>query len=55
MIWAEVDKLGWFINTVTEPVLEKEKQVVKNEKYVLQVEVVKVLLMSGMMCRTISI
>ena len=32
MIWAEADKLGWFINTVTEPVLEKEKQVVKNEK-----------------------
>jgi zinc protease len=23
---------GWFINTVTEPVLQKEKQVVKNEK-----------------------
>lgn len=32
MIWAEADKLGWFINTVTKPVLEKEKQVVKNEK-----------------------
>src|SRR5688500_14435765 len=32
MLWAEADKLGWFINTVTEPVLEKEKQVVKNEK-----------------------
>lgn len=32
MIWAEADKLGWFINTVTEPVLSKEKQVVKNEK-----------------------
>jgi zinc protease len=32
MIWAEADKLGWFINTVTGPVLEKEKQVVKNEK-----------------------
>jgi zinc protease len=32
MIWAEADKLGWFINTVTEAVLEKEKQVVKNEK-----------------------
>ena len=32
MIWAEADKLGWFINTVTVPVLEKEKQVVKNEK-----------------------
>ena len=32
MIWAESDKLGWFINTVTKPVLEKEKQVVKNEK-----------------------
>ena len=24
--------MGWFINTVTVPVLEKEKQVVKNEK-----------------------
>ena len=32
MLWAEADKLGWFINTVTDPVLEKEKQVVKNEK-----------------------
>ncbi|WP_299767549.1 pitrilysin family protein [uncultured Dokdonia sp.] len=32
MIWAEADKLGWFINTVTDPVLSKEKQVVKNEK-----------------------
>jgi len=32
MIWAEADKLGWFINTVTEPVLAKEKHVVKNEK-----------------------
>ncbi|CAN5389114.1 pitrilysin family protein [soil metagenome] len=32
MIWAEADKLGWFINTVTEAVVEKEKQVVKNEK-----------------------
>lgn len=29
MIWAEADKLGYFINTVTEPVLAKEKQVVK--------------------------
>ncbi len=32
MIWAEADKLGYFINTVTEEVLAKEKQVVKNEK-----------------------
>lgn len=32
MIWAEADKLGFFIKTVTEPVLAKEKQVVKNEK-----------------------
>ena len=32
MIWAEADKLGWFINTVTDEVLAKEKQVVKNEK-----------------------
>ena len=32
MIWAEADKLGYFINTVTNPVLAKEKQVVKNEK-----------------------
>jgi hypothetical protein len=29
MIWAEADKLGYFINTVTDPVLAKEKQVVK--------------------------
>lgn len=32
MLWAEADKLGYFINTVTDPVLAKEKQVVKNEK-----------------------
>ena len=32
MLWAEADKLGYFINTVTPAVLEKEKQVVKNEK-----------------------
>jgi zinc protease len=32
MLWAEADKLGFFINTVTDPVLAKEKQVVKNEK-----------------------
>jgi len=32
MIWAEAEKIGYFINTVTEPVLAKEKQVVKNEK-----------------------
>lgn len=32
MLWAEADKLGWFINTVTQDVLDKEKQVVKNEK-----------------------
>jgi len=32
MIWAEADKLGFFINTVSDPVLAKEKEVVKNEK-----------------------
>jgi len=32
MLWAEADKLGWFINTVTDAVVAKEKQVVKNEK-----------------------
>lgn len=32
VLWAEADKLGFFINTVTEAVLAKEKQVVKNEK-----------------------
>jgi zinc protease len=31
-LWAEADKLGYFINTVTEDVVEKERQVVKNEK-----------------------
>ena len=31
-LWAEADKLGFFINTVTESVVTKEKQVVKNEK-----------------------
>ncbi|WP_306249639.1 pitrilysin family protein [Parvularcula sp. IMCC14364] len=32
IIWAEADKLGYFINTVTEDVIINEKQVVKNEK-----------------------
>ena len=32
VIWAEADKLGWFINTVTQSVIDTEKQVVKNEK-----------------------
>ena len=32
IIWAEADKLGWFINTVSQEVVDKEKQVVKNEK-----------------------
>jgi len=32
MIWAEADKLGFFINTVTERTIAVEKQVVKNEK-----------------------
>jgi len=32
VIWAEADKIGYFINTVTTPVIDKEKQVVKNEK-----------------------
>ncbi len=31
-LWAEADKLGYFINTVTDSVVTKEKQVVKNEK-----------------------
>ena len=32
VIWAEADKLGWFIKTVSQNVIDKEKQVVKNEK-----------------------
>ena len=32
IIWAEADKIGWFINTVTQPVIDNERQVVKNEK-----------------------
>jgi zinc protease len=32
VIWAEADKLGYFINTVSEDVVANEKQVVKNEK-----------------------
>ncbi|REL26453.1 insulinase family protein [Thalassotalea euphylliae] len=32
LLWAEADRLGYSINTVTASVLEKEKQVVKNEK-----------------------
>jgi zinc protease len=31
-LWAESDKLGFFISTVTESVVNKERQVVKNEK-----------------------
>lgn len=32
IVWAEADKLGWFINTVSQNVVDNEKQVVKNEK-----------------------
>ncbi|MEE9347158.1 MAG: pitrilysin family protein [Robiginitomaculum sp.] len=32
IIWAEADKLGYFIETVSQNVIDKEKQVVKNEK-----------------------
>ena len=32
IIWAEADKLGWFIQTVNQDVIDNEKQVVKNEK-----------------------
>ena len=32
VLWAESDRMGYFINTVTEDVVAKEKQVVKNEK-----------------------
>jgi len=32
VVWAEADKLGWFINTVSQNVVDNEKQVVKNEK-----------------------
>ena len=32
IIWAEADKIGYFINTVSSTVIDKEKQVVKNEK-----------------------
>ena len=32
ILWMEADRMGYMINTVTVPVLENEKQVVKNEK-----------------------
>ena len=32
VIWAEAEKLGWFIKTVSQDVIDNEKQVVKNEK-----------------------
>jgi hypothetical protein len=32
MIWAEADKLGYFINTVTEPVLLKKNKSLKTKK-----------------------
>lgn len=32
VVWAEADKIGWFINTVNQNVIDREKQVVKNEK-----------------------
>ena len=31
-LWAEADKLGFFISTVSQSVVDKERQVVKNEK-----------------------
>jgi len=32
VLWMEADRMGYFINTVTQEGLENEKQVVKNEK-----------------------
>ena len=32
LLWIDSDRLGYMINTVTEDALEREKQVVKNEK-----------------------
>jgi zinc protease len=32
ILWMESDRMGFLINTVTTPVLENEKEVVKNEK-----------------------
>ena len=32
ILWMESDRMGYMINTVTDPVLQNEKQVVKNEK-----------------------
>ena len=32
ILWIDSDRLGFMINTVTEAALEREKQVVKNEK-----------------------
>ncbi len=32
ILWMEADRMGYFINTVTVPALENEKEVVKNEK-----------------------
>jgi zinc protease len=32
IIWAEADKLGYFIKTVNQNIIDREKQVVKNEK-----------------------
>ena len=32
VLWAESDRLGFFINTVSESVIAKEREVVKNEK-----------------------
>ena len=32
ILWMESDRMGFMINTVTDPVLQNEKQVVKNEK-----------------------
>ncbi|MGQ8366942.1 M16 family metallopeptidase [Glaciecola sp. 1036] len=32
LLWIDSDRLGFMINTVTQPTLEREKQVVKNEK-----------------------
>lgn len=32
LVWAEAEKIGYFISTVTQPVLDSEREVVKNEK-----------------------
>jgi hypothetical protein len=44
MIWAEADKLGYFINTVTDPVLAKRRVVKMRKDRVTTTDLMEIIL-----------